>query len=80
MADKQKLVTVACYSNSFDASLAKLTLDKAGIDCVILGEPLAINITYGIPSVAVELQVRQEDEHRAKMILQEDIEQQKGCQ
>lgn len=72
MADKQKLVTVGSFSNSFDASLAKLTLDNAGIDCVILGEPLAANITYGIPSVAVELQVRQEDELRAKQLLQED--------
>jgi hypothetical protein len=74
MPDNQKLVTVAEFENSFDANLAKLTLDNAGIDSVILGEPLVVNITYGIPSVTVQLQVRQEDAEKAKHILREEEE------
>jgi len=69
MSKDDKLVTIAEFENSFDADLAKLTLDNAGIESVILGKDLAANLTYNTAIFNVELQVFEKDAERAKEIL-----------
>lgn len=77
---EDKLVTVAEFVNSFDANLAKMTLDNAGIQSVLLGEHLVANMIYGIPAVTIELQVCQSEAERAKQLLNEHLEIQSGDQ
>ena len=71
MRDDENLVTVAEYENSFDAELGKLALDNAGIQSVLVGQDLVGNLTYGVPSITIELQVRQRDEKQARTVLDE---------
>ena len=40
MRDDQKLVPIAEFEGSFDAELAKLALENAGIESVVFGEDL----------------------------------------
>lgn len=71
MDNDETLVTIDEFENSFDAKLAKVALDDAGIESVLLGEDLVNMVTYGIPSITIELQVRKRDAERAKQILAE---------
>jgi len=71
MREDEKLVTVGEYENTFDAELAKLTLDNAGVESVILGQELVGMLVYGVPSLTIKLQVRQADIEKAKQILAE---------
>ncbi len=71
MHDDQTLVTIEKFENSFDAELAKTALDDAGIESVLLGEDLVGNLTYGVPSIVIELQVRQKDADPARQVLAE---------
>ena len=68
MRENEKLVTIARYENSFDAEVARLTLDNEGIDCYLAGQELMVNMPY--PNViAVELQVFESDIERANEVL-----------
>ena len=70
--DKDKLITIERYENSFDAEVAKLALDNEGISCYLAGMNLMVNMPY--PNViAVELQVFQSDAERAKAILDRTV-------
>lgn len=70
--DKDKLVTIERYENSFDAEVARLALDNEGIPCYLAGMNLMVNMPY--PNViAVELQVFQSDAERAKAILDRTV-------
>jgi hypothetical protein len=69
MKEDQKLVTIAEYDNSMDAELAKITLDNAGIESVIMGEPIHSSL-YPVFSPYVKLQVFEEDADRAKHLLE----------
>lgn len=71
MDNQDELVTVAKYENSFDAELDKLTLDNAGIESVLLGQDLVGMLTYGVPSITIQLQVRQKDAEKARQMLAE---------
>lgn len=71
MSDDQTLVTIEQFENSFDAELAKVALDDAGIESVLLGGDLVNMVTYGVPSITIELQVRQKDVERARQVLAE---------
>jgi hypothetical protein len=69
MKEDQKLVTIAEYENSMDAELAKLALDNAGIQSVILGEPIHCSL-YPVFSPYVKVQVFEEDADRARHLLE----------
>jgi hypothetical protein len=71
MDEDKKLVTIAEFDNSFDADLAKLTLDNAGIESVVLGEDLAANVTFNTAIFNVEIQVMEDDVEKAKQVLAE---------
>ena len=67
MADK--LVTIAKFANSSEASLAKQILDDFGIKSVITGEHFSV--VYPVPSPAnVELQVFESQAQKALEILE----------
>jgi hypothetical protein len=68
MHDEEKLVAIAEFEGSFDAELAKLTLENEGIESVVFGEDLITNLPH-INAIRVELQVFEKDAARAKQIL-----------
>jgi hypothetical protein len=63
-----KLVTIAKFSDSFEANLAKQVLADFGIEAVVTGENVA-NL-YIVPLHPVELQVRESQSQRAQEILE----------
>ena len=71
MDEDKKLVKVAEFDNSFDAELAKVALDNAGVESVIFGEDLTANVTFNTAIFSVEIQVMEDDAERAKQILAE---------
>jgi len=74
MADNDKLITIATFTDSIQASLAKQQLDNAGIKSLLAGENAA-NI-YTIPAVAAtELQVLESQAKKAMEILNLDKKQ-----
>lgn len=75
MHDDQKLVTIADYENEFDAELAKLTLDNAGIESVVMGEDIGAIKPFSTTNYNVELQVFEKDVEKAKQVLAEKAEQ-----
>lgn len=75
---EDSLITIAEFENSFDANLAKMTLEAEGIKSVLLGEHLVANMICGIPSVTIELQVRESDAEQAKQLLAEEYEMPSG--
>ncbi len=71
MKENEKLVTIAEFENGFDAEFAKLALDNAGINSVVLGEEIGAIKPYSSTSFNVELQVFEKDVEKAKQILAE---------
>jgi len=71
MDDNQKLITVGEFESGFDAELAKMALENAGIRCVITGEDIGAIKPYSSTPFNVELQVFETDAGRAKEILAE---------
>jgi len=71
MADK--LITIATFTDSIQASLAKQQLDNAGIKSLLAGENAA-NI-YTIPAVPTQLQVLESQAKKAMEILNLDKKQ-----
>ncbi len=68
-----KLVTVAQYTNSAEASLAKQVLADFGIESVLTGENFSV--MYPVPSLAkVELQVLDTQARKARSVLQANKE------
>lgn len=74
MHENEKLVTIQEFQGEFDAELAKLTLENAGIDAVVFGEDLVTNLPH-INAIRVELQVFEKDVEKAKQVLAEKAEQ-----
>jgi hypothetical protein len=70
MRDDQKLVPIAEFEGSFDAELAKLALENAGIESVVFGEDLLAVLPH-INAIKVELRVFEEDAERARQVLDE---------
>ena len=70
MRDNQKLVPIAEFEGSFDAELAKLALENAGIESVVFGGDLLAVLPH-INAIKVELRVFEADVERAKQILAE---------
>lgn len=68
MADR--LVKIAVFDNSFDAELAKVTLENEGIKATVMGDTLSHIQPYSFPN-AVELHVLEADAQRAIDILNE---------
>lgn len=64
----EKLVTVAEFANSSDADLAKLALDDAGIDSVVMGETAGVSL-YHLFDHYVKLCVFKSDARQAAFIL-----------
>ncbi len=68
-----KLVTIAQYTNSAEASMAKQVLADFGIESVLTGENFSV--MYPVPSLAkVELQVLDTQAQKAQEVLQADKE------
>lgn len=65
------LVTVDIFPDSLAAHIAKGKLESEGISCFLKNESIinntGLNFTYG----GIELMTREEDEKRAKAILEE---------
>ena len=68
MRDDQKLVPIAEFEGSFDAELAKLALENAGIESVVFGEDLLAVLPH-INAIKVELRVFEADAERAQQVL-----------
>jgi hypothetical protein len=67
MADK--LVTIAQFSDSCQANMAKQVLADFGIEAIVLGENFA-NLYPALPLQLVELQVCESESQQAKEILE----------
>ncbi len=70
MREDEKLVTIAEFENGFDAELAKVTLENAGIESVVFGGDLVVNMPT-IERIFIELKVFEKDADRAKEVLAE---------
>ena len=70
MREDEKLVTIAEFESGFDAELAKVTLENIGIESVVFGEDLVVNMPT-IESIFIELKVFEKDADRAKEALAE---------
>ena len=68
MREDQKLVAIAEFEGSFDAELAKVTLENAGIEAVVFGEDLVTMLPH-INAIKIELRVFEADVERAREIL-----------
>jgi hypothetical protein len=79
MRNNEKLVTIAEFESDFDAELAKITLENAGIESVVFGGDLIANMPT-IEPIHIELQVFEADAERAKEVLakQEPLEDSEG--
>jgi len=66
---EEKLVTVASFTDTIQADLAKQTLADSGIESIITGENVA-NLYGPVPALMdLELQVFESDVERARQIL-----------
>jgi hypothetical protein len=70
MRENEKLVKIAEFESGFDAELAKVTLEDAGIESVVFGEDLVVNMPT-IGPIYIELKVFEKDADRAKQVLAE---------
>ena len=70
MHKDEKLVSIAEFEGSFDAELAKLALENAGIQSVVFGGDLLAVLPH-INAIKVELRVFEEDVERARQVLAE---------
>ena len=70
MREDEKLVTIAKFESGFDAELAKVTLENAGIESVVFGEDLVVNMPT-IEPIYIELKVFEKDADRARQVLAE---------
>ena len=70
MREDEKLVKIAEFESGFDAELAKVTLENAGIESVVFGEDLVVNMP-SIQTIFIELKVFEKDADRAKQVLAE---------
>ena len=70
MRENEKLVTIAKFESGFDAELAKVTLENAGIESVVFGEDLVVNMPT-IEPIYIELEVFEKDADRARQVLAE---------
>jgi len=66
-----RLIKIAEFNNSFDAELAKVTLENEGIRAAVVGQNLSAIQPYSFPN-AVELHVLETDAQRAIEILNEN--------
>ena len=67
MRENEKLVTIARFANAFDAQLAKIVLEREGVDAVIF-EDLGVNM-LSVTLNYNELQVLSGDAARAVELL-----------
>ena len=67
MADK--LVTIAQFSDSSDANMAKQVLADFGIEAIVLGENFA-NLYPALPLQSIDLQVRESLSRQAQEVLE----------
>jgi len=67
MADK--LVTIAKFSDSCQANLAKQALADFGIEAIVLGENFA-NLYPALPLQSIDLQVRESQRQQAQEVLE----------
>ena len=70
MHEDEKLVTIAKFESGFDAELAKVTLENAGIESVVFGEDLVVNMPT-IEPIYIELKVFEKDADQARQVLAE---------
>jgi len=70
MREDEKLVTIAKFESGFDAELAKVTLENEGIESVVFGEDLVVNMPT-IEPIYIELKVFEKDAGRANQVLAE---------
>ena len=70
MREDEKLVTIAKFESGFDAELAKVTLENAGIESVVFGEDLVVNMPT-IEPIYIELKVFEKDADLARQVLAE---------
>ena len=68
MKEDQKLITIAEFESGFDAELAKVTLENAGITSAVFGGDLVVNMPT-IEPIKIELQVFEKDVERAHEVL-----------
>ncbi len=65
---REKLVTIAQYKSIYDGDLAKLALDNAGIESVVMGESAGVSVFHAFVSY-VKLKVFETDVEFAKEVL-----------
>ncbi|MBL7215568.1 MAG: hypothetical protein ISS71_07805 [Phycisphaerae bacterium] len=70
----EKLITIAEFKHASNAELAKLTLEEAGIESVVMGETVGCSF-YHIVDNYIKLQVFERDAKLALQLLGEKVEQ-----
>jgi len=70
---REKLVTIAEFKYTADADLAKLTLDEAGIESIIMGETVGCSF-YHLFDNYIKLQVFEKDMKDALKLLDNKCE------
>jgi hypothetical protein len=68
---KAQLVTIAEFDNSFDAELARVTLENEGIKSSIVGDNLGSVMPYSTTPYTIQLQVFEADSENASEILRQ---------
>jgi hypothetical protein len=72
---KERLVTVARYSDNIEADLARQMLEDAGIKAFVMGQNVG-NVYSGVPAVvSIQLQTPESQAEEAKEILEAAREQ-----
>lgn len=66
------IVTVACFNDEFDANLARIQIEGAGIECFLADTNIvSINWLYANAAHGIKLNVRASDAQQAQQILSE---------
>lgn len=66
--EDERLVTIAEFEHDFEAEMARIALDEAGIECSVVGGDLMANMPP-IEPIKIEVQVFQRDAERARQVV-----------
>ncbi|HEV56777.1 MAG TPA: hypothetical protein ENN87_04680 [Phycisphaerales bacterium] len=66
--EDERLVTIAEFEHDFEAEMARIALEEAGIECSVVGGDLMANMPP-IEPIKIEVQVFERDAERAGQVV-----------
>jgi len=66
--EDERLVTIAEFEHDFEAEMARIALEEAGIECSVIGGDLMANMPP-IEPIKIEVQVFERDAERASQVV-----------